>query len=148
MIHRVPTLSILNPLAQGSFVLGFFETRSEIIATANSAAVLETSAGGIIGGGRAAVPGPIVGAGLPVWSQHVVLLSLWGGGEGGEASWSGAIVPSGGSVAAAALAELWAWSFQLSGRADVACGSWLCENENWFRPNAERTTNFCDFLLW
>jgi hypothetical protein len=66
MIHRVPTLSILNPLAQGSFVLGFFETRSEIIATANSAAVLETSAGGIIGGGRAAVPGPIVGAGLPV----------------------------------------------------------------------------------
>jgi hypothetical protein len=31
MIHRVPTLSILNPLAQGSFVLGFFETGSEII---------------------------------------------------------------------------------------------------------------------
>ena len=65
MIHRVPTLSILNPLAQGSFVLGFFETGSEIIATANSAAVLETSAGGIIGGGGAAVPGLIVGAGLP-----------------------------------------------------------------------------------
>jgi hypothetical protein len=30
---------------------------------------------------------------------------------------------------------------------EVSFGSWLWENENRFRPNAERTTNFCDFLL-
>jgi hypothetical protein len=108
MIHRVPTLSILNPLAQGSFVLGFFETGSEIIATANSAAVLETSAGGIIGGGGAAVPGLIVGAGLPGLIAALALLSLCGGDEGSEACWSDTIVPSGGSLAGAALAELWA----------------------------------------
>ena len=66
--NTLPDIFSVNVFAQGGYIVGFLDTGdSKLVATANSAALFDTTPGNTINQQctNCAVPGPIVGAGLP-----------------------------------------------------------------------------------